>query len=130
VQPRTGATLEGTVQGPATGLTVDVTGTALTTHTDTSGHFALLDVPEGSHALHFRGSGVDASLEIAGMAKHEHRKINVSVSGHDAVEHHERSEAELRGVIEAIAAPSLTVSGKTVVTTSATIFSKKGAAIA
>ena len=124
-----GATLEGTVQGP-TNLTVDVPGTSLSTRTDASGHFAMLDVPEGSHSVHFRGGSVDASLEIEGLGKHEHRNISVTVSGHDAVEHHERSESVLHGSIEAIAAPSLTVSGKTVVTTSATAFSKNGAAIA
>ncbi|MGZ6141909.1 MAG: DUF5666 domain-containing protein [Myxococcales bacterium] len=124
-----GAVLEGTVQG-ATALTVSVPGTPLSTRTDIGGHFSLLSVPPGSSALRFTGAGVDATLAIAAMSSREHRSISVTVSGHDATEHHEASEAELRGTIDSIAAPSFVMAGKTVVTTTTgTVFHQGGATI-
>jgi hypothetical protein len=126
-----GATLEGTVltTSPAN-LSVNVPGTASAARTDASGHFALIHVPAGAAALHFSGTGVDATLPIAALSEGEHRSIRVEVSGHDAREHHEESEAELRGAIESIAAPAFVVAGRTVNTTTGTVFQKKGAAIA
>ena len=126
-----GAVLEGNVQG-ASALTVSVPSTPLSTKTDAVGHFALVGVPEGTSDLHFSGEGVEADLHLSSsMSKHEHRQISVSVSGHDASEHPEQGERELRGSIQGIAAPNLTLaSGQVVATTTSTVFRKAGAAIA
>lgn len=125
------ATLEGQVLGAsAAALQVDVPGSGRGTVTDGSGRFALVAVPAGAAAVHFSGKGVDATLPIAALREREHRSIVVEVSGHEASERHERSEVELRGAIEAIDAPGLKVAGRSVSTTSDTVFQRAGAPIA
>ena len=64
-----GATIQGTVQAPRTAINVSVTGTALSTTTDSAGRFTLSDVPAGSATLRFTGGGVDAQLQLTGLTR-------------------------------------------------------------
>jgi hypothetical protein len=90
-----GAVVQGTVAGvrsatqgasraSATGLRVSVVGTSLATSTDGSGRFVLTGVPTGTVTLRFEGDGVDARLEISGLADGQVITIVVRVAGHDA----------------------------------------------
>jgi hypothetical protein len=124
----TGAIVQGTVTAP-TNLRVAVSGTSLSSATDGRGSFVLLGVPAGAAALHFSGSGLDATLPIGALVEGEHRRLAVSVSGSDAHEDWEQGETRFVGIVESIVSPSLTVSGRKVTTTSLTQFKKNGATI-
>jgi hypothetical protein len=126
--PSNNAVVDGTVTG-STNLKVSVPGSALTSSTDAAGHFALVGVPGGTSALHFAGPGVNATLPITALMAGEDRHMSVSVSGDSATEHHECEDAEFKGAIQSISAPTLTVSGRTVTTDSSTQFFSGGAAV-
>ncbi len=91
-----GAVVQGTVAGAssasaglvraaaASPLRVSVVGTSITTSTDGSGRFVLSGVPAGTVTLRFEADGVDARLEIAGLADGQVLTITVRVSGHEA----------------------------------------------
>ncbi len=123
-----GAIVQGIVAG-ATGLRVAAAGTSLSSATDARGSFVLLGVPAGAAALHFSGSGVDATLPIGVLLRGERRRLAVSVSGSDAHEDMEQGETRFVGAVERIDSPSLTVSGRKVTTTSLTQFKRSGATI-
>jgi hypothetical protein len=126
-----GATLQGTLAGSAVqGLTVSVPGSSAQTQADASGSFTLLGVPAGASALRIQGGSIDTTLAVAAVVSGEHRTMTISVSGGRASEEHERCDSDFRGAITAITAPALTVAGRTITTTSATTYSKGGAAIA
>ena len=113
-------------------LTVSAVGTGLSTTTDASGHFTLTGVPAGSVALRFQGPGVDATLEISGLAPGQVLTINVHVAGSEASltpagspspspsPGDDGEQVELRGPITALGSSSLVVSGKTVAVSAAT----------
>ena len=124
------ATIDGRVSGATSALRVEVAGTTSATTTDSSGAFALVGVPAGASALHFTGGSTDATLSIEALISSEHRTVSVVVSGNSAKEQHEQTGSEFHGKVDAIAAPNLTVAGRTVVTSSATKFEKSGAAAA
>jgi Domain of unknown function (DUF5666)/Carboxypeptidase regulatory-like domain len=91
-----GAVVQGTVAGAssasagliraaaASPLRVSVVGTSITTTTDGSGRFVLSGVPAGTVTLRFEADGVDARLEIAGLADGQVLTITVRVNGHEA----------------------------------------------
>src|SRR3954464_9218514 len=88
----TGASIAGTVVGVngtpsaafstrATGLTVTVSGSNLSTAVDDSGHFELHGVPGGHVELHFSGRSTDARLSLDDVADHDAIEIVVRVEG-------------------------------------------------
>ena len=135
-----GATIQGTVESgfgvsnvgsvvhassPAVGIRVSVTGTALSTTTDASGRFVLAGVAGPKAELRFEASGVDARLEVSGLAEDRSVTINVHVSGSQALlaESDDKStETPLRGAIESIVGSTLRVAGRRVLTDGSTQF--------
>ena len=135
-----GATVQGTVESgfgtssvgsvvhassPAVGIRVSVTGTALSTTTDASGHFVLAGVPGTKAELHFEASGVDARLEVSGLAEDRSVTINVHVSGSQALlaeSDDKGTESTVRGAIQSIAGSILQVAGRRVITDGSTQF--------
>ena len=111
------------------GITVSVTGKNLSTVTDSTGHFVLTGVPEGTVTLRFQGSGVDATLEISGLVAGQTLTLSVHVSGSTATLDAPASstpspspspgtqqqcaavgaKAEIEGTITALGASSITV---------------------
>jgi len=92
-----GAVVQGTVAGlgaasqgllrasSAARLRVSVVGTSLATTTDGSGRFVLAGVPAGTVTLRFEGDGgIDARLQISGLADGQVITIVVRVAGHEA----------------------------------------------
>lgn len=122
------AVLDGTIKG-ASNLSASIPGTSLKSATDAAGNFALVNVPVSAHALLITGNGVNVTLPIAALASGEERHMAVSVSGNSAWEQHELESDDLVGTVSAIVAPNLTVAGKTVTTTSATLVFQRGAAV-
>jgi hypothetical protein len=96
------ATIRGTVNGGATGsvafsadpvsggssakagIKVTVVGTSISTTTDASGQFVLTGITTDRVVLRFQGSGIDATLEIAGLVPGQTLTIKVKVSGNQA----------------------------------------------
>jgi ribosomal protein L35AE/L33A len=145
-----GAVVQGTVAGvsgasqdavratSATALRVSVIGTSLTTTTDGAGRFVLSGVPTGTVTLRFEGEGVDARLEISGLAGGQVITIVVRVSGHEASlldasplapspaasptprpspspeDDDEGTEVEFKGTVQSVNPPDLRVAGRTV----------------
>jgi len=123
------ANVEGSITS-STALKVSVPGSSQSASTDASGNFALIGVPSGATSLHFTGTGVVATLPIVALIAGEDRHIAASVSGNKVDDHPERDGSRFTGTVESITAPTLTISGHTVTTTSATTFTNNaGAAI-
>jgi hypothetical protein len=70
---------------PASGLTVTVSGTSLSTTTNATGYFQLDNVPAGTVRLQFRQSGVDAATDVANVTGQQLVTLEVQVSGTTAV---------------------------------------------
>jgi Domain of unknown function (DUF5666) len=112
----TGASIAGTVVGfsgapsaafstRATGLTVTVTGSNLSSAVDDSGHFELRGVPGGHVELHFSGRSIDARLSLDDVAEHDAIEIIVRVDGTTVeIEDNHRQGADNRMEIEGIVA--------------------------
>jgi Domain of unknown function (DUF5666) len=108
----TGALIAGTVVGfsgapsapfstRATGLTVTVSGSNLSSAVDDSGHFELHGVPGGHVELHFSGRSTDARLSLDDVAEHDAIEIVVRVDGTTAeIEDNHRQGADNRMEIE------------------------------
>lgn len=111
-----GASIAGTIVGitgtpsaafstRATGLTVTVTGSNLSSPVDDSGHFELHGVPGGHVELHFSGRTTDARLSLDDVADHDAIEIVVRVTGTTAeIEDNHRHGADNRMEIEGIVA--------------------------
>ncbi|MFO0584554.1 MAG: DUF5666 domain-containing protein [Anaeromyxobacter sp.] len=128
---KSGGAIEGTVLGAGgQALTVQVAGGPSTT-TDAAGAFALDGVPAGANELRFSGGGVNASLGIAAILAGEYRQVTVSLTGATASERCERTGTEFHGPIEAVDATknTITVAGRTIAITDATVV-RKGDAVA
>jgi hypothetical protein len=93
-----GATISGTVSGPAgasaardvshalaTGLTVQVVGTSISVTVSGDGRFTLTGVPAGDIELRFTGPGTDATVKITGVGTAEKVEITVVVAGSTAL---------------------------------------------
>ena len=70
---------------PASGLTVTIAGTSLSTTTNATGYFQLNSVPSGTVRLQFRQSGIDASADVANVTGQQLVTLEVQVSGATAV---------------------------------------------
>ncbi len=122
-----GATIQGTLQsgsagtsaGPRVlsetqGIRVSVVGMSLSSTTDSAGHFVLTGVPSGRAELRFQGPGIDARLEVSGLAEGQTLTITVRVAGSQAsLVPDDESEVEFHGAVEATA-PTLRIAGRTV----------------
>lgn len=132
------ATIAGTVVGMSTAsgwsvrganMTVSVVGSASSAGVDGNGHFTLVNVPAGRADLHFMGNGADAHLMLEGIASNQTLTISVRVSGSSATiedDHHgpipgPNPEVQLEGLVTVLGASSLTVSGRIVNITAATV---------
>jgi hypothetical protein len=108
----TGAVIAGSVVGfsgtpsaafstRATGLTVTVTGSNVSSAVDDSGRFELRGVPGGHVELHFSGRSTDARLSLDNVAEHDAIEIVVRVNGTTAeIEDNHRQGADNRVEIE------------------------------
>ena len=123
-----------------TSLRVSIVGTNITTNVDGSGQFTLTGVPPGDVTLEFSGSGVSARLTLTGVTASQEIRIEVRLNGNSARLESERRDRrddddddddddeddELEGAVSGLtgACPSLTftVAGRTVRTSSATVF--------
>ena len=139
----TGAVIAGTVVGfsgtpsaafstRATGLTVTVTGSNLSSAVDDSGRFELRGVPGGHVELHFSGRSIDARLSLDNVAEHDAIEIVVRVNGTTAeIEDNHRQGAdnrvEIEGTVAEVNATAGTLRiGTTVVTVPATATIRHG----
>ena len=66
------------------GAKVSVVGRLISTATDASGRFALMDVPSGQAELRFEASGVDARLNIGVVSPGQTVTLEVQVQGQSA----------------------------------------------
>jgi hypothetical protein len=135
------ATIAGTVVGTSTtsawsaraaNMTVTAVGSAASATVDGNGHFTLVNVPAGRVDLHFMGSGADAHLILDGVASNQTMTISVRVSGSSATLDNNSGpnpgpnpwpnpEVQLEGLVTAISATTLTVSGRVANVTASTI---------
>jgi hypothetical protein len=118
------------------GLTVTVAGTNVSANVDNSDRFVLRGIPAGNVQLQFSAPGFAAGLGIADVRTAEAITLTVSLAGASSVvlESQRRSmgsEEQLEGRVEtlppAVAAGSLVVAGRTVLTSSTTAFFLRGA---
>jgi uncharacterized protein DUF5666 len=87
----------------ATGLTVTVTGSNLSSPVDDSGHFELHGVPGGHVELHFSGRSTDARLSLDDVADRDAIEIVVRVDGTTVeIEDNHRQGADNRMEIEGL----------------------------
>ncbi len=122
-----GATVSGVVTG-GSGMTVTVAGTTIGTTIDSTGRFALTNVPAGDIELRFSNAGVEAVLAIPGIAEQDQIELDVTVSGANATvtTHQRRSDQriELKGLVSGLGGvcpdATFTVNGMSVVTNGAT----------
>ena len=141
-----GAVIAGTVVGfsgtpsaafstRATGLTVTVTGSNLSSAVDDSGRFELRGVPGGHVELHFSGRNIDARLSLDNVAEHDAIEIVVRVDGTTAeIEDNHRQGAdnrvEIEGTVAEVNATAGTLRiGDTVVSVPATAIIRHGSTI-
>lgn len=135
-----GATVQGTVEtgfsgssgqsvvralSTGVGIRVSVTGTSISSTTDNSGHFVLAGVPGAKADLRFEAQGIDAHLEVSGLAEDRSITINVHVAGSQAFlaeSDDKNAEASVRGAIESIDGSTLRVAGRRVATDGSTQF--------
>ncbi|MEP6593784.1 MAG: DUF5666 domain-containing protein, partial [Acidobacteriota bacterium] len=118
------------------GITVTVVGTAIKADVDGGGRFTLSNVPPGDVQLKFSGAGVDSTVTLTALQAAQTVTIIVNVSGGTAaVEAEQRvggATQELEGRVESLppttAAGSLTVAGRSVLTTASTTFTQGSAA--
>ena len=131
VAPASSATIAGTVVSAGTagapagdvsarsssgGIRVSVLGTSLETTTDDEGRFTLGGVAPGEKVeLHFEGPGIDARLEIEGLAAGQMLTITVKVSGSTASMLTPSGEVAFRGSVQSVDSDRVVVDGRTVV---------------
>src|SRR6267378_3205477 len=124
-----GAVVQGTVMGGGSqNMRVAVLSSSAAATTDTTGGFVLTGVPKGAAALQFSGGGQSATLATAAVVPGEFRRLTVSISGASVTEHHEQTETEFEGTVDAIDGAVLTVAGRKVAVTDATKIRKDDAA--
>jgi len=129
-----GATIAGIIVGAAgtsawsrvaTGITVTVVNSSISSSADAAGRFTLNGVPAGHVVLHFSGPGADARLDLDEVVEHETITITVRVAGStaeldDDAREKPGNEVEVEGTVSAISAGMITVAGKTFTVTSST----------
>jgi uncharacterized protein DUF5666 len=128
-----GATVMGRVLSASQGTTIGVAGTSSSAALDSSGGFRL-SVSPGDVQLQVTDRGATAMVGLPGVQPAQTVEVIVNVAGTSASleseVRHGAGEAELKGVVEALppttAAQSFRAAGKTIVTTTSTVFVKGG----
>jgi len=111
-------------------LVVRLVGTSLESAVESSGHFELVNVPDGDAHLQFMGPNVNAFATIDAVAAQERIEVVVTLMGDTAaVETTDRStpaEEKISGTVEGLAGacPTLTfsLSGSSIVVSPSTTF--------
>ncbi len=103
-----------TAQAAGSSIKVTVSGTNITSNTDSQGRFTLTGVPAGDVTLQFTGPGSSATVTLAGVSPSDRIDIKVTVNGnngHVDSEHreHENKGVEANGAIAAIDAAARTL---------------------
>lgn len=103
--------------GAGAGMTVSVVGTSISSAVNSTGQFALANVP--AHAavvLRFEGAGANAQLPVGTLSAGETFNLTVTVSGSTAtIEGQTRGNgSEIEGRIESIQPGTLVVAARTV----------------
>src|SRR5262249_38608855 len=73
-----------TVAAARAGIRISIVGTSLSTTTDGSGHFVLSGITTDHVTLRLQGTGIDATLDVSGLAPGQTLTINIHVSGNHA----------------------------------------------
>jgi hypothetical protein len=73
-----------TVASKNAGIRVSIMGTSLSTTTDASGRFVLSGVTTDHVTLRFQATGIDATLDVSGIAPGQTLTISIRVSGNHA----------------------------------------------
>jgi Domain of unknown function (DUF5666) len=124
-----GGVIQGSVMGSGSqNMRVAVPSSSAATTTDATGGFVLAGVPKGAAVLQFSGGGRNATLATVAMVSGEFRHLTVSISGDSATEQNEQTETEFEGTVDAIDGMVLTVAGRHVAVTDATVIRKDHAA--
>src|SRR5262249_40385357 len=117
--PSTGASISGLAHGPnagasivrsaststsaIAGLKVGVSGTTLSTMTDSGGQCVLNGVPAGSVSLTFEGAGINAIVLVGTVANGQQITVSVTVNGSNAtLDSHQTTSGgnvEIEGVV-------------------------------
>jgi hypothetical protein len=131
--PSGGGNGSGVIQGATVGtgsqnMQVGVASMGAATTTGANNAFLLTDVPKGTTTLQFSGGGHNAVMSMAPMVSGEFRHMTVSISGNKATEESEQTETEFEGTVDAIDGAVLTVAGRKVAVTDATMIRRGGAA--
>ena len=129
-----GLGLSATTSGSTTGMTITVVGSGEKATVDAVGRFRLVITPSGNVQLRISGSGVDSTATVGTVTAGDTIEITIMVNGNAAeIENSDRATGqsrEIEGRVEAIppttAAATFTVAGKTVATSSSTIFKMSG----
>ncbi len=123
------------VRAQATGPTISVVGTNISSPIDASGHFSLQGVPAGDLQLEVTGTGVNVTVTISGITEHEQVHVTIQVSGSSGAEADSDAEtsdnrSEIEGKITAISGNTLTVARVVVTVPSGTPIQHGGTAVA
>lgn len=78
-------TIRDSINAPAAGVTVTVSGTNLSAVTNAAGYFQLTGVPSGNVRLQFRQSDIDATADLTNVTGQQLVTIEVQLSGSSAV---------------------------------------------
>jgi uncharacterized protein DUF5666 len=126
------ATINGTVQtgsAAASGMTIAVVSTALSTKSDSAGRFSLTNVPAGDVNLHVTGPNTDATVAVGTVQPAQTVDIVVTVSGSSGkvdAPGHDNAESQVEGTIDGLppttGAGNFSVSGHLVHTDASTMF--------
>jgi hypothetical protein len=118
LDPASLASVQGTIQ-------VSVSGGSQsgmqTTQIDSNGKFRFDGLAAGSADLHFKGSGVDATVTVSGLMVNQTLNITVIINGH-TVQVQNQNEVDIRGKIATLTPPKFTVAGQTITTDANTEF--------
>lgn len=129
-----GLGLASSTSGTMTGITISVVGTGETTSVDALGRFKLQVTPSGNVQLKLSGAGVDTTTTVGTVTAGDTIEITITVTGNAAeisdLDRASGQSREIEGRVEAVppttAAGTFKVAGKTVTTSSATVFKMSG----
>ena len=122
--------IQGSMTGTAQNTRVGVQSMGAMTNTGTGGSFLFTGVPTGTNRLEFSGGGGNAMLAVAPTVPGEFRHLSVSLSGGMVAEENEQTETEFEGMVTAANGAVLTIAGRLVAVTDATVIRTEGAAAA
>src|SRR5690349_77997 len=122
--------IQGSMTGTAQSTRVGVQSMGAMTSSGAGGSFLITGVPAGTRQLQFSGGGRNAMLAVAPTVPGEFRHLSVSMSGGTVAEENEQTETEFQGKVTAVNGAVLTIAGRRVAVTDATVIRNEGAAAA